>query len=263
MKKTFLTCDLPLALRPSGSFPLVRLGSQHDGGYLVDLRALNGTGVLLSAGVNDDWCFERDFYEKGAISVVACDGSVGLNKFRRVFYKRVLNPIKWFKPKKLYRGWNRYEEFKNFFHVQPGVRFEEKYLSRHVGPMSLSLTELVNRVRHQLTGRGLYLKLDIEGAEYEVLDEIVDFSNLYSGLSIEFHDVAARIDQICQFVDRLRMNLCWVHVNNYCKPISGGLPDAIELSFSSFSPISDHCGFESKANRANNPERLDYVVRWV
>ena len=70
------------------------------------------------------------------------------------------------------------------------------------------------------------LKIDIEGAEYGILNDICGISRRLVGLVMEFHDVAKRINEIEAFMARLPLNLCHVHCNNYGKIGDRGLPEA-------------------------------------
>ena len=53
------TITLPGCLEPQQEFPLIRIGSDRDGGYLVDQRLLGSD--LLSFGISGDWQFEKDW----------------------------------------------------------------------------------------------------------------------------------------------------------------------------------------------------------
>lgn len=72
-------------------FPLIRVGCEGDGGYLVP-DALDGIGALFSPGVSETWDFEkwvadhygiRSFMVDG--SVDAPDGLTDLQQFRRMW----------------------------------------------------------------------------------------------------------------------------------------------------------------------------------
>ena len=55
---------LPLEWRPKSLYDLVRLGNEHDGGYVVPERTISETNVVLSLGISDDWTFEADFFRR-------------------------------------------------------------------------------------------------------------------------------------------------------------------------------------------------------
>ena len=40
---------------------LIRLGSIDDGGYVLPLKDIISSDVLISFGISDNWDFEKDF----------------------------------------------------------------------------------------------------------------------------------------------------------------------------------------------------------
>ena len=52
---------LPKILKPKGSYDLIRLGKNNDGGYLVEFKSIEKTKALVSMGIEKNWRFEEDF----------------------------------------------------------------------------------------------------------------------------------------------------------------------------------------------------------
>ena len=77
----------------------------------------------------------------------------------------------------------------------------------------------------------IFLKVDIEGYEYQILDEIVACSDRLSGLVIEFHLVSKNKEKIEKFLTEIKLELIHIHPNNNRLDDEGD-PKAIELSFS-------------------------------
>ena len=73
----FFINNLPKSLKPKFKFDLIRVGRNNDGGYLLGLNTLKNTKILISLGINDDWSFERHFYEKNNI----------YKKYQTIFFK--------------------------------------------------------------------------------------------------------------------------------------------------------------------------------
>lgn len=46
----------------------------------------------------------------------------------------------------------------------------------------------------------LFLKIDIEGFEYRILDEIIQYSDILTGVVIEFHDCDLHMHRILKFI---------------------------------------------------------------
>ena len=62
---------LPSSFRPDGTYDLVRLGKDHDGGYLVEAQSLRQTARLLAFGLSDDWSFEKDFLRRRPVPLAS------------------------------------------------------------------------------------------------------------------------------------------------------------------------------------------------
>ena len=48
--------------------------------------------------------------------------------------------------------------------------------------------------------KNLFFKIDIEGSEYRLLEELVEFQGTMCGLVIEFHDIDLHIEKINNFI---------------------------------------------------------------
>ena len=46
---------LPKRFKPAGTFELIRLGGDHDGGYLVDPKSIQESSSLLALGIGRNW----------------------------------------------------------------------------------------------------------------------------------------------------------------------------------------------------------------
>ena len=49
----------PNDLKPKGSFDLIRIGNDNDGGYLVDKNSVLKSKSLIAMGISTDWSFEK------------------------------------------------------------------------------------------------------------------------------------------------------------------------------------------------------------
>ena len=79
------------------------------------------------------------------------------------------------------------------------------------------------------------MKIDIEGSEYEILDQIVSIKDKIQGLVIEFHNVSKNLHTIENFLKKIEdyLNLVHIHANNYSVKEANQFPEALELSISS------------------------------
>lgn len=53
---------LPKIFKPNNEYELIRLGSDNDGGYLVEVDSLENSKRLVSFGLGLNWSFEKDFF---------------------------------------------------------------------------------------------------------------------------------------------------------------------------------------------------------
>jgi hypothetical protein len=60
---------------------LIRLGGDHDGGYLVSASDIAQSNYLISLGIADDWRFEADFLKMRPVRITAYDGSISAAYF--------------------------------------------------------------------------------------------------------------------------------------------------------------------------------------
>jgi hypothetical protein len=204
----------------------VRLGRSYDGGYLVDVRDVLAADSVIGLGIYDDWSFERAFAARNDVPVLAYDGSVSASHFAWRIYRALLNV----QPRVFLRSVGLFVDYLRFF---SGRR---SHFKSFVASTELTPSVSINDVFDELRKRGLFrpfLKVDIEGAEYAVLDELVANDRITTGLAIEFHDCVKHIEEIGQFVERYGLRLVHVHANNFSPVSPDGVPDALELTFSS------------------------------
>lgn len=215
---------LPLALQPYKTDELVRLGAKADGGYVLDKKAIQSAKFLLSCGVNEDWTFEENFCALNDVPVVALDGSVGEEYFKT----QVRSTFK--KPWRFFWHWGVWRSYKRFYSGS------KRHLQIYVGTDVLGGKKLSDIIRDEVPeqDRPYYLKMDIEGSEYGVLADVLATASELTGLIIEFHEVQKHLQKIVEFVDRLPLRLCHVHINNNGGVAEGDVPQVIECTFSRY-----------------------------
>ena len=85
----------------------------------------------------------------------------------------------------------------------------------------------------------MFLKIDIEGGEYQIIDDILRFSDRITSLVIEFHEAHDR-KRFCNSIKQLQTCFHIVHIHgNNCAPRSpDGLPDVLEITFLPIDSVS-------------------------
>ena len=99
----------------------------------------------------------------------------------------------------------------------------------------MSLPYILGCSRSELTkDEKIFFKIDIEGSEYEILDQIISCQEKIQGVVIEFHDVTKNLNIIKEFLSKINnnLNLVHIHANNYSVKEPNQFPEAIELTIS-------------------------------
>jgi hypothetical protein len=244
-------------LRPVAVDALWRLGQDNDGGYVVDSASVLNSDLLLSFGVADDWSFEEDFLKRQAVPLDAFDGSIDA----KLHLKRLLKSMAMInKPRRFVERWQKLMSFRRFF------RGERRYHKIMVGAASVKSTPLSQVIETYAGDRRkhVFIKCDIEGCEYRLLDDLVDYAEIVEGLAIEFHDVDHNLQKIIDFAGRFPLDICHCHVNNALGVAANGLPYLLELTFTRRTgrqrgPATLPCPLD----QPNNPRQEDISIAFT
>ena len=247
---------LPVSLKPQMEFPLARIGSARDGGYLVDERLLGCD--LLSFGISGDWKFEKDWLActESGVRVVAYDGSIGSLKF---IGTAIASSFRFHKPSLIRRNWLTAVDYHRFLTAK--TSFHQKFVTRSFRDHNHET--FARAMQNPELRHPIFLKMDIEGAEYELLDLVVQSQQEICGLAIEFHQPLHNIEAIGYFAKQLNLNITNVHVNN-CLPKRDhhNTEPCIEISFSCHKGIEKPEGLPHPLERDNDPTCSPIAIRW-
>ena len=58
------------------------------------------------------------------------------------------------------------------------------------------MTSIFERIK----SNKIFLKIDIEGSEYRILDDLIRYQDLIKGLVIEFHNIDLHMEKILNFI---------------------------------------------------------------
>ena len=138
-------------------------------------NTIKNTENLISIGIYDDWSFEKDFKKrKKILNLLMIDNQLDISFLIKSFF------IKKYLKLKLIAIRNIIDYFlfvkKNFEHL---------YVSKKIFKGIL-----------QAYKKNIFLKIDIEGSEYNLLSEIIHYKNRICGIAIEFHPVDVNIKKI-------------------------------------------------------------------
>jgi hypothetical protein len=229
---------LPKSFAPFQTSLLIRLGRNNDGGYLIDSRNIQASTVLIGMGLSDDWSFEADFVNLKKLPVYAYDKSVS----RKLFAKKFLRSIfKFRKPNEMIRNFETLRNYNSFF--RGDIHHIEKFVGENPDVNYVSLQEVLDTVDPFAKSR-IFLKIDIEGSEYRLLEEILANSVRIEGMVIEFHDAYLHAQRIESFIQNFSLTLIHVHSNNCAFVTKNGSPTALECTFTS-QPVGDSIDLKS------------------
>ena len=218
---------LPRFLKPYQirSSNLIRVGPKTDGGYIIDRRILNKSKILIACGLNDDWEFERDYLKKNQKTQInAYDHTVN-KRFWLTRFKKDIISLFLFKKLKINKILDvfKYLDYQLFFRNN-NKHFEKKIVFKKRGGNETTIPEILANYNE------IFLKVDIEGDEYKILNDIKRNSSKIIFLVIEFHDVDKNIKKIKNFIKKLDLKIIHIHGNNYGGLDKNNNPKVIELS---------------------------------
>lgn len=218
---------LPSFLKPVAGVDLIRVGPIGDGGYVIPRQIPGHVGWLLSLGLGADWRFEEQFQALSGTPVTAYDHTVherfwarraAGRAYRRLTRTGVTDQLR-HNPTSGYRRYRRYFSRPDAEHRRLAVG------DGTAGSVPLS------QILAECPGEPIFLKMDIEGAEWLVLDDLVAGADRFAGMAIEFHDVPAHLPQLRDFVQRLaRFPIVNVAANNVGGVDDDGVARVVEVT---------------------------------
>ena len=230
---------------------LVRIGPKLDGGYILDKRIVHITKKIITCGLNDDWEFEKHFSKiNSSCEVLAYDHTVNKKFWIERFKKDILHffLFKKIRLRKIISIF-KYYDYINFF-KNKNKHHELKISNENIKNKEITINEILKD--HD----NLILKIDIEGDEYNILNQILKNSKKINALLIEFHDIQKNMHLIKKFIEQSnKLKLVHIHANNYPCIDKDIDPSVIELTFTNIEKIR----FEQIITKKKYPiENLDY-----
>ena len=248
---------LPKELKPKSLFNLIRLGKDNDGGYLICKHSLEEASCLVSFGIDDDFSFEEDFKDKNNIEVLAFDRSVN----NRFFLKKTFFSLLKLNITHFYKNLINHLKFKKFFDGKKNFFFRKRIgKGGTITAPYISIEEIIKLTKKNSQ---IFFKIDIEGSEYRILDDLVKNSKMISGIAIEFHTCDINMERIIKFIKNIDLTLVHIHANNWGGYGINDIPVSLELSFSR-KPllISNELYFPHQLDQKNNEKINDIKLKF-
>ena len=262
------------ALRPIEYIDLIRIGRPNDGGYVVPRKIFSLCDGLLSYGINKDWSFERAFWNKNPDAFIHCyDHSVTFlslilftikSFFQSIIYL-VLLDIKRFK--KAFFGFFVIPNYFIFFRDKRS--YFKKKISKYNKENNINIEKSIDKIL-KCGAKNIFLKMDIETSEYEVVQDIFNSKKNIVGLAIEFHKIDDYSVDFNLIIKKLKnfFFIVHVHANNYGKLTESGFPSILEITFLNKKFIKPPVKLSTRKypveglDQANRISKKDYIIKF-
>ncbi|WP_291984371.1 hypothetical protein [Luteitalea sp.] len=207
---------------------LIRVGGEADGGYVVPAGLLRNAEVLVSMGLGHNWQFEKDVKALNrGVRIHVYDHTVSDRLFARQLLAEVAGLVAGRTSLATVRRRRlRLNDYRAFFGTE-ATHFRERIHDR-CDSHSVDIPTVLARAG---TGR-VFVKMDIEGGEYRVLEEVLSYADRILGLAVEFHDVGPLrpvFERVLE-ASRGRFEIVHVHANNFAPTYRDGFPEACEVT---------------------------------
>ncbi len=198
--------------KPYATDGLKRMGGMYDGGYVVHYPSLLQADCMVSYGVGYDVTFETEFHQVTGKPVYAFDPTMTkLGYLKEGFIsgkyadtlKRAAKLLMWqTKQKEL--------ETHQIHFVPEGLGDTNTPDFKTIG---------YHYSKFNLHHKKLLLKIDIEGAEYKVMNDDSFYPHLDNVVQLlfEFHWLDTRLEKLMQMFKKIERthSLIHIHANNY------------------------------------------------
>jgi len=251
-------------LLPIKNTNLSRFGIKADGGYVVDKEIMLKSDNLITFGLGGDWSFELDFLKINKNSqIFVYDHTVSANNYVKPLIKYLRRFLtfrsNFYSVSSRFHNLKKYLEFiryKNIFFFKEKICFP---VTKDKGESDLE--KVFSRIDKNKKN---ILKIDIEGSEFEIIDQINFYSKNIEMLILEFHSLDKKEELFIKSLKKLQENFDIIHLhgNNHCGQLESGLPIAFEVTMTNRklrpSKISYVKNFPNKdLDHPNNPHKED------
>jgi len=209
-------------LEPKEKYSLIRFGKNGDGGYWVS-KEFESIESLASFGIYDDFSFEYQLYKNSGLSIFMFDSTTNIKLWLLKLYKALPRLYSFKQFKYFYLPFVFF-----FFKSRTNVNFYPKLVgSKQDG--FITINDIYENTSLK-SFNSIGLKMDIEGSEYRVLDELFEKFTKIKWAVIEFHDFDLHEKTIINFINKNNLEVIFININNFGFKGSNDRPTVIELS---------------------------------
>jgi hypothetical protein len=234
-------------LKPIEYRNMIRLGNKYDGGYVVPDDLTKKTDVLISFGYGYDATFEYDYIRFTSNKVYIYDYSCNLFYLVKLFLKYLK---RFFIFKKKFKDVKyHYTNLKNhlLFIQNKMINFQKRkiisrksskpnayVMSHSAGEIPLFKKDItIKKIFDEINFQNVFLKCDIEGSEYYIIDDILEYHNRIDIITVEFHWVDKNLELFSESIKKLLEHFSIVHIhgNNHNPLVKNiNIPEVPEIT---------------------------------
>ncbi|MCX7115221.1 MAG: FkbM family methyltransferase [Gammaproteobacteria bacterium] len=210
-----------------GPLQLSRQGRSNDGGYVVPVKALEASALLIGYGIADDPSFEVAFSETYHKPSFGFDCGIDHLDVKHTLFTFINECI----------GNDKF-------------LYSDQISTQHV-------SSYTQHIKHfHLENKNIFIKMDIEGAEYQVFNDILKHAAHITGIVLEIHVDNFTLPQAIKLLSALKQQFLLLHVhgNNYAqlyfssKNATGRIPQVLELTYINKSLVT---GYQISKNQSH------------
>src|SRR5262249_5876953 len=163
---------------------------------------------LLAFGLSHDWTFERDFKQSNPTAVIHCyDHTVSMPTTLQYSIGQFARFV--LRPKPLYlRGSLAWLDYPLFFRGDR-LHFRQR-IWRDRQDNSATVDDAFGRLP---AGCQVFVKMDIEGGEYRILDDLLQRAGNIVALAIEFHEIDIISELFNALIEKIKRDFYIVHIH--------------------------------------------------
>ena len=186
---------------------LVRLGKDWDGGYVLSARSIDSATGMLSFGINDDWSFDQHWVQrKPNDRIHGYDGTISLCRMAA----------------------DLQQSYREFF-GGPATHFPV-----NIGAISYVGQSSLDDAVVRLNCEKFFIKMDIEGGEWQLTDAIMTHADNITGMVVEFHNTHRLRELLVDVLNtyRKKFHIVHIHPNTSCGYTENdNFPVVVEYTF--------------------------------
>lgn len=247
---------------------MVRIGAPHDGGYVVQQQSIQDADCIIAMGISNDWSFEEQCRALNPrLRIEGYDHTISAYIFRRKVVSAWLRAIRgkasW---EAMHQKAQTARAYRVFFSGAFAVHHKQMVGDPALHRGAASVAAMFGRVP---AGK-VFLKIDIEGSEYEIIDTLLPYADRITGLAMEFHETDTRRTTFVRAVQSLQQHfdIVHLHANNYGPVAADGLPVSLEISFARKQQRAVPAALRNTLplpglDTPNNPALPDYAMQFI